>query len=132
MLRMRPALFLVLTLFSVFIASARGGETLFGITYDDKLLRIDSATGATTPVGTMAITNTQAMGIRSYNGELYVLDQGNDQLIVIDPNTAATVRTVAVTGNSNSGQGVFSEGDFAIDAAGNGFYNESNSPFSKV
>jgi len=107
--------------------AVRAQQVLYGVTFDtSQLIRINTATGAGTAVGTMSF-QAFALGISTFNGELFVLDQTNDQLIVVNPNNASTVRTIHVTDD------VFSEGDFEIRPSdGKGYYTESNGPFSTV
>jgi hypothetical protein len=69
------------------------------------------------------------MGLDAYNGELIILDQIQNQLLVVNPLTAATTRTQAVI-DTFGADGVFSEGDFVIRKPdGAAFYTESDSRF---
>lgn len=98
-------------------------EQLYGITFDNQLLKIDETTGAMSAVGPTGIV-MNAMGLRTFNGELHALDQIHDQLVVLNPNDASVVRTVPVTGPD-----VFSEGDVAISPGGSGYYIDAPGNF---
>ena len=111
--------------------TARAAEqALLAVTFDGEILRVDPATGHGTQIGAMP-GPSDAMGLAYYAGEVYVLDQINDRLVVVDPVTAAVRRTVAV--NEATGSfGVFSEGDFEIAPDGRGYYTESDARFSTL
>jgi hypothetical protein len=112
--------------------TAGAQQVLYGVTFDEELLVINPATGAGTLVGTIGDgAEVEAMGIATYNGELFVLDQIGDRLIVVNPLTGGTVRTVAVTDPFGL-FGVYSEGDFEIAANGSAYYTESESRFNRL
>src|SRR4051812_35769879 len=133
---MSRSVVVAVTTMSVALAVLLGGARrvaaapiLYAVTFDEELLTINPATGAGTLIGKLGPTNVDAMGLDAYNGELMILDQIQDQLLVVNPLTAGTVRTQAVI-DTFGGAGVFSEGDFVIRKSdGAAFYCESDFRF---
>src|SRR5262245_25610601 len=110
--------------------AAIGQEFLYTLSTNGHLHRNDRVTGATIQmIGVVPISNIGVMGMAIYNGEFYALDQGNDLIIKINPQTAQVISSVHVADPSGN---VVSEGDFAISPQGEGFYSESNNLLERV
>ena len=94
---------------------------LYGLTQDDKLLTIDTTTGAATLVGSIgAPASISPIGLASTGGNLYTFDgnigSNSTEVMRLNPATAAVISKVGV-----GLTGTFAEGDLAFDSAGTGY-----------
>jgi hypothetical protein len=110
----------------VFIAKLTPGlvpppptQTLYGATWDNKLITINTTTGAGTLVGPLS-TNMQPGGLAFRGSKLYAWDTVASRLRELNPATAATLNTIdiGVTGNP------LTDGDMAFRSDGIGFLAE--------
>jgi hypothetical protein len=107
--------------------AVRAQQVLYGVTFDtSQLIRINTATGAGTAVGTMSFQAFAWESPRSTASCSCWIRRTISSSSSIRT-TRPTVRTIHVTDD------VFSEGDFEIRPSdGKGYYTESNGPFSTV
>ena len=105
------SIFIVLLLMLPLTANA----TLYGLTWDDKLIKIDTATGAGTLVGNLDL-HMWGFGLADWGGKLYAFDQVADKIREIDPNTA----TIGI------GLTLIGEGCISFNSQGIGFLIENH------
>ena len=107
----------------VFLLGATSVEakasTLYGITFDDELITIDTTTGAGTLVGALD-SNMLAFGLSDRAGALYTFDQQADVIVQLDPATGGTLATI------NIGVATIGEGAVAFRSDGIGFLSRSS------
>jgi hypothetical protein len=89
-------------------------ETLYGITFDQQLITIDTTTGAGTLVGPLDST-MNGFGLAVQSGKLYTYDQVAYRIRQLDPDTGHTLATIDI-GLDQDG-----EGDLAFRSDGIGF-----------
>jgi hypothetical protein len=87
---------------------------LFGITFDETLIRIDTASGAGTLVGNLS-SRMEAFGLGTRNNRLYTFDQNADLVRELSPTDGSTLNSYDV------GISTFGEGGLAFRADGIGF-----------
>ena len=109
---------LIITLFLVLMIPVAASATLYGVSWDDKLITIDEATGVGSEIGSLD-TNMAAFGLSFYGGSLYTFDQYRNvvvELSVIDGSTIATY---------DVGINTAGEGSIAFDSNGLGYLTRS-------
>jgi len=96
--------------------SASAGTILYGIThFSSELIRIDTATGAGSLVGTVnAADNPRPIGLATFGSSLYTYGVVTDRLWQLDPVTGAVVASVDL------GLPVAAEGALTISSTGAG------------
>lgn len=121
MLRGTARVLLLCAVFALGIAgSANAAEILYGITFGNQLIRIDTATGIGTLVGPLD-TPMAAFGLGTRVGRLYTFDQTADRIRELDPNTGATITTIDIgVGN------LIGEGSLTFRNDGIGFMSRSS------
>lgn len=115
----RVARLCVLALFSLVPGVALSAPVLYGVTFGNQLITIDTATGAGTLVGNLS-SNMHAFGLGVTGGNLYTYDQVADLLRQLDPATGATVNSIDLGLGDLMGEGGL---DFRSD--GVGYLNET-------
>lgn len=90
---------------------------LFGITYDETLIRIDTASGAGTLVGNLS-SRMEAFGLGTRNNRLYAFDQNADLIRELSPVDASTLNSYDV------GISTFGEGGLAFSPDGTGYLTQ--------
>ncbi len=107
-------------LFLLLIPARGQTETLYGITFNEQLITINTSTGLGTLVGNLD-TSMAAFGLGTRNGNLYAYDQVADRIRQLDPLTAHTLNTI------NIGAGhLVGEGGLAFRSDGIGFLSQSS------
>jgi len=110
---------LFFALFLFLIPSGGQTETLYGITFANQLITIDTSTGVGTLVGNLD-TPMSAFGLGTLYGNLYTFDQESDRIRQLDPLTANTLNTIDI-GVSTGG-----EGGLTFRSDGIGFLSRSS------
>jgi hypothetical protein len=95
---------------------AEGAEILYGVTFNDELIQIDTSTGAGTLVGPFG-ASTGAFGLGVRDGGLYTWDQVNDRVRRLDPATGGIIGTFDITPPVD----LFAEGDITFGPDGTGY-----------
>jgi hypothetical protein len=95
-------------------AAAAAADTMYAVTFNEELIRIDPVSGAGSLVGPLD-TVMDAYGLGSTGGRLYAFDQTVDRIRELDPLTAHTIRTVDIGIGSVVGEGAM---DFRSDGVG--------------
>ena len=90
---------------------------LYGITFGNQLISIDTTTGAGTLVGPLS-TAMAPLGLATTGGRLYTYDQNADRLVELNPATGATLNIINVGVPNLTG-----EGGLAFRSDGVGFLN---------
>jgi hypothetical protein len=103
-----------LSLLAMAVPVVAPAETLYGITFGQQLITIDTATGAGTPVGPLD-TPMNGFGLAVRSGKLYTYDQAAYRIRQLDPDTAHTLATIDIGFHENG------EGDLAFRSDGAGF-----------
>jgi hypothetical protein len=116
----------VLALFSLVPGLALSAPILYGVTFGNELITIDTATGAGTLIGPLS-SNMRAFGLGVTGGKLYAYDQVADLLRELNPATGATVNSIDLGLGDLTGEGGL---DFRSD--GVGFLNETAGASSAV
>jgi len=93
---------------------AQAAPILYGITFDEELIRINTTTGAGALVGPLS-TAMDAYGLATWGSRLIAFDQNTDLLRELNPNTGATIGSISV------GTNLVGEGGFAMRSDGTGF-----------
>ena len=94
------------------VASA---EVLYGLTFDEQLIAIDSTTGSGTLIGYLD-SDMKGFGLAALNGRLYTFDQNADVVRELDSATGHTIDTIDI------GIGdIIGEGAIAFRSDGLGF-----------
>jgi PEP-CTERM motif len=112
---------LVLLCFLVlFLIPVRGeaAEILYGITFDEQLITIDTSTGSGILVGNLD-TPMDSFGLGTRSGKLYTYDQFSDEILELDPSTADTINSIDI------GVAAVGEGGLAFRSDGIGFMSQS-------
>jgi hypothetical protein len=92
------------------------GQQLYGITFfSNELISVDTNTGAGTLVGSLDAT-LSGYGIAARYGRLYTFDPNSDQIVEINPATAAVGNYISIGVTNLQG-----EGDLAFRSDGVGF-----------
>ena len=115
----------LLTMAAAAISAPAWGSTLYGITFGDQLITINTSTGAGTVVGTLS-TSMGAFDLGTYNNNLLAYDQNANLFREINPANAQTITSFSVGGANLHGEGSFvakTDGTGYLDAAANGFYS---------
>src|SRR5579872_2521092 len=99
----------------------RADAVLYGVTLDDNLISINTATGAGTLIGTLS-PSMAALGIGATGGQLYVYDQNDQLLQQVSPTSAATIASINL-GITNT-----EEGDLTFRSDGTGFLASNVDP----
>jgi hypothetical protein len=107
-----------------FPAAARA-DVLYGITFDNELITINTTTGAGTLVGNLGV-NAAALGLASYGGKLYTFDQSADRLLELNTSNASTVSS------TDLGLSLVGEGGLAFRSDGVGFVNDTGGANSRL
>jgi hypothetical protein len=94
---------------------AAHAEVLYGITFDEQLIRINTTTGAGTLVGNLS-SEMKSLGLGNIGTSLYAFDQIADVIRQLNPATGATIATINI-GIGN----VVGEGGLALRRDGIGF-----------
>jgi len=94
-------------------------QMLYGITWDEKLITIDTSTGLGTLVGSLD-TSMFSFGLATRSGKLYAFDQIADRIRELDPSTAYTLNTI------NIGVSTVGEGGLTFRSDGIGFMSRSS------
>jgi hypothetical protein len=89
-------------------------EQLYGVTFDNELIRINTTTGAGALVGNFS-SNMAAFGLGTRNNKLYTYDQIADLVRELNPVNAQTVNSI------NIGTILVGEGGLTFRADGIGF-----------
>jgi outer membrane protein assembly factor BamB len=97
-------------------------DILYGITFSNQLISINTTTGTGTLVGNLD-TSMSAYGLASSDGNLYAFDQVAERIQQIDPATGHTLATFNI-GVSN----LVGEGDLAFRSDGTGFIETAGGP----
>ena len=97
----------------MFAPAAADAAVIYGITFDNELIRIDTTTGAGALVGLLD-SSMGAFGLGDRAGRLYTFDQTADVVRELDPTTADTLATINV-GIAAVGEGAL---DFRSDGTG--------------
>jgi hypothetical protein len=118
-------LFIIPLAFVLIMPLKAGSETLYGVTWDDKLISIDTSTGAGSLIGSLD-ASMGAYGLGSYNGGLYTFDQVADRVIQLDPLTGHTLNSYNV-GISTAG-----EGGLTFDANGIGYLSTCSNEYGSL
>jgi hypothetical protein len=92
----------------------QAAPVLYGITFGDQLITIDTATGAGTVVGSLD-SSMGAYGLGTVGTDLYTFDQTADLLRELDPATGDTLGSVALGIGNLIGEGAI---DFRSDGTG--------------
>jgi len=103
------------------IAGTARADVMYGVTFSDQLITINTTTGAGTLVGNLD-SSMAAFGLAVSNGNLYTYDQVADRIRQLDPATAHTLATI------NIGTDVVGEGDLAFRSDGTGFLAVAGGP----
>ena len=106
---------------SVVPKTLQADALLYGVTLDDNLITINTATGAGTLVGALN-PSMAALGIGSTGGQLFVYDQNNQLLQQVNPTNAATLTS------TNLGITNTEEGDLTFRKDGTGFLMSNVDP----
>ncbi len=104
------------------IAGSAWADTMYGITFSNQLITINTTTGAGTLVGNLD-TNMEGYGLAASNGNLYAYDQTAEVIRQIDPATDHTLATINIGTPSLVG-----EGDLAFRSDGTGFLETAAGP----
>lgn len=99
-------------------AASQAAPVLYGITFTNQLITIDTGTGLGTLVGAVD-PGMGAFGLAAFGGKLYTFDQTGDLLKELDPATGATLSSVAF------GVDLVGEGGMDFRSDGTGFLNSS-------
>ena len=110
---------LVLAGMIAFAPRAQAAPILYGITFDEELIRIDTTTGAGALVGALS-TPMDSYGLGSWGSRLFAFDQNADLLRELNPNTGATIGSI----NINLSTNLIGEGGFTMRSDGTGFISE--------
>ncbi|HEY4416848.1 MAG TPA: hypothetical protein VGO57_14245 [Verrucomicrobiae bacterium] len=106
----------IILLGCISVTAQDADQELYGITFfNNQLIAIDPATGQGTLVGSLNAT-LSGYGIAARYGRLYTFNPNSDQIVEINPATAAVGRTINI-GVTN----LLGEGDLAFRADGTGF-----------
>ena len=95
---------------------------MYGITFSNQLITINTTTGAGTLVGNLD-TNMFGYGLAAPNGNLYAYDQTAEVIRQIDPATGHTLATINI-GTPN----LVGEGDLTFRSDGTGCLETANGP----
>ena len=98
---------------------AQAAPVLFGVTFDNELIRINQATGAAVLVGLLD-TPMAAYGLATWGNRLMAFDQTADLLRELNPNTADTIASI----NLNLPLNIAGEGGLTMRANGTGFISD--------
>jgi hypothetical protein len=109
---LRSAIVAALALFVP--AGAQAAPILYGVTFDNELITIDTATGAGTLVGPLS-SAMAAYGLGTVGTSLYTFDQQADLLRQLDPATGGTLASVNLGIGNLTGEGAV---DFRSDGRG--------------
>ena len=112
---------------SLLTSSLTAAPILYGITFDEELIRINTTTGAGTLVGNLSSTMA-SFGLGTRNNELYTFDQTADLIRQLSPTTAATLNSfnVGITTVGEGGLAFRSDGlGFLSQGGGGGFWSFS-------
>lgn len=93
-------------------------NTMYGITFDEELISIDTTTGAGSLIGNLD-SNMNGFGLAFYNGGLYTFDQSRSLIVQLNPTSGATISTFDVGIPSLTGS--YGEGSIAFDENGLGY-----------
>ena len=105
----------VLALLSLFPSLALSAPVLYGVTFGNQLITINTTTGAGTLVGNLS-SNMSAYGLGATStNQLYAYDQNADLLRELNPATAATVNSINLGLGDLIGEGGI---DFRSDNVG--------------
>jgi hypothetical protein len=100
--------------------TATYADTLYGITWGDQLISINTGTGAGTLIGDLS-SSMSAFGLGNVGSSLYAYDQNADRLTQLDPTTGATISAIDL------GLGdLIGEGGLAFRSDGAGFLTRSS------
>ena len=119
----------LLTMAAAAISAPAWGSTLYGITFGDQLIAINTSTGAGTVVGTLS-TSMLSFDLGVYSSNLLGYDQNANLFREINPANAQTITSFSVGAGTLAGEGSFvvkSDGTGFLDATaaggGKGFYS---------
>jgi hypothetical protein len=114
-------LLIIISTVMLILIPARGQatETLYGITFDQQLITINSSTGLGNLVGNLD-TAMGGFGLATRSGKLYTFDQTADRIRELDPLTAHTLNTI------NIGVATIGEGGITFRSDGIGFMSRSS------
>jgi hypothetical protein len=121
---------LVGALFAVALGAtpAQAAPILYGVTFGNQLITIDTTTGAGTLVGNLTEANMFPLGLGVVNGRLYTFDQSADLLKELNPATAATISSI----NLGFGTDIVGEGGLDFRSDGVGFLNSTGGNTSTI
>jgi hypothetical protein len=79
-------------------------EVLYGLTFDEQLIAIDSTTGSGTLIGNLD-SDMKGFGLAALNGRLYTFDQNADVVRELDSATGHTIDTIDIGIGNIAGEG---------------------------
>ena len=113
-------LLIIISTVMLILIPARGQtETLYGITFNEQLITINTSTGLGNLVGNLD-TAMGGFGLATRSGKLYTFDQTADRIRELDPLTAHTLNTI------NIGVATIGEGGITFRSDGIGFMSRSS------
>jgi hypothetical protein len=104
------------------IAGSARADVMYGITFSNQLITINTTTGAGTLVGNLD-SSMAGYGLAVSNGKLYAYDQIAELIRQIDPATGHTLASINIGTASLIG-----EGDLAFRSDGTGFLETASGP----
>jgi hypothetical protein len=115
------SLMVVVLSIAVSIPMACAVEVLYGVTFEEQLITIDTSTGAGTLVGSI-VANSDPYGLGTSGGNLYTFDQTTDTILQLNPSNGSTINSI------NIGlPDLIGEGGLAFRSDGTGFLSTASS-----
>lgn len=114
----------VIAVFGILLGPIAGtvrADVMYGITFGNQLITINTTTGAGTLVGNLD-SSMAPYGLAVSNGKLYTYDQTAELIRQIDPATGHTLASINI-----GTPGLVGEGDLSFRSDGAGFLETANS-----